>query len=150
MHVSFMLGWRQAVRLGQARAPISAVDLERQVISWPGSVVKGGRGYTHPIDPRLAPFLEELIRHRQAAGKDTLADVPRSVASLHWRKFLDSLSLRGLSHHGLRTSWVTNAARSGIHESAACKFANHSQVATHRIYLKWADSDLADQLRKLL
>jgi hypothetical protein len=148
MRVSFLLGRFQASRLGQAAVPISAIDLEHGVINWPATVVKGGKAFSqHIVDP-LLPLLREIVEHRLLQRATTLADLPE-LPSLEWRKFLDSLGLRHLSHHGLRVSWVSRAAMAGIPEAVAQRFSNHSSTAVHRIYLRLSTGDMASMLRKL-
>jgi hypothetical protein len=72
-----------------------------------------------------------------------------SFASLGWRRFLDGLGFRHLSHHGLRASWITKAALSGIPEAAAKRFVNHGSSAVHAIYQKITAGDLAPMLERL-
>lgn len=90
----------------------------------------------------------QIVARRRAAGASTLADMP-DMASLHWRKFLDSLGMTNVSHHSLRVRWVSEAAKAGIHEAAAMRFSGHSSSEVHRIYLKLTTADLASQLEKL-
>lgn len=148
LHVSFMLGYYQASRIGQSVLPISCIDLERKIIHWPDQLVKGSKGFDQAIDPRFLPILKELIAHRQQLGKGTLCDMT-SFCSLGWRRFLDSLGFRHLSHHGLRSVWVTRAALAGIPESAAKKFVNHTSSVVHQIYTRITAMDLAPMLEKL-
>jgi hypothetical protein len=61
----------------------------------------------------------------------------------------DSLEINGVSHHDLRRTWITKAAMSGIPESVACKFCNHSSLTVHRIYQKFSIGDMAEMLTRL-
>jgi hypothetical protein len=63
--------------------------------------------------------------------------------------FLDGLGLPHLSHHGLRVSWISKAAVSGIPEAVARKFANHSSATVHRIYQRVGLEDVAGFLKNL-
>jgi hypothetical protein len=148
MRVSFLLGRYQASRLGQSVVPLSAIDLQRGVIHWPSAVVKGGKAFSQPIIDGLKPMLADIVEYRRTHGHAALADLPQ-LPSLEWRKFLDSLGLRHLSHHGLRVSWVTKAAMAGIPEAVAQRFSNHSSTAVHRIYLRLSTGDMASMLKRL-
>ena len=148
MRVSFLLGRYQASRLGQAAIPLASIDLQRNVIHWPSTVMKHGKSFSQPIVDGLKPVLADIVEHRQTHGHKTLADLPQ-LPSLEWRKFLDSLGLRHLSHHGLRSTWITRAAMAGIPEAVAQRFSNHSSTAVHRVYLKLSTGDMAEMLRKL-
>lgn len=148
MRVSFLLGRYQASRLGQAAVPIPAIDLEHGVINWPAAVVKGGKAFSQPIVEPLLPTLRDIFEYRVRNLEPTLADLPQ-LPSLEWRKFLDSLGLRHLSHHGLRSTWISKAAMAGIPEAVAQRFSNHSSTAVHRIYLRLSTGDMASMLRKL-
>jgi len=110
--------------------------------------MKGGKAFSQPIVDGLKPVLADIVEHRQTHGQKTLADLPQ-LPSLEWRKFLDSLGLRHLSHHGLRASWVSRAAMAGIPEAVAQRFSNHSSTAVHRVYLKLSTGDMADMLKRL-
>jgi hypothetical protein len=148
MRVSFLLGRFQASRLGQSVVPLSAIDLQRNVIHWPSAVVKGGKAFSQPIVDGLKTILADIVEYRRTHGHTALADLPQ-LPSLEWRKFLDSLGLRHLSHHGLRVSWVTKAAMAGIPEAVAQRFSNHSSTAVHRIYMRFSTSDMSEMLKRL-
>lgn len=148
MRATFLLGRFQASRLRQANVPLSAIDLDRGVIDWPASVMKARRGFSQPIVAPLLPLLRDIVKHREENGHKELANVPQ-LASLEWRQFLDSLGLRHLSHHGLRATLITRAAKAGIPESIAQRFSGHSSNAVHRIYMKFSTDDMAEALRRL-
>jgi hypothetical protein len=147
-HVTYLLGRYQAARLMSARVPLDCIDLERARLRYPAEIVKGGKAYSQPIDERLLPELREIVARRRAAGEATLCDPPQ-LASLYWRKFLDSLGMTGVSHHSLRVRWVTEAARAGIPEAVAMRFSNHSSSDVHRIYLRVSQDDVAGFLKRL-
>ena len=148
MRVTYLLGRWQAARIGSCAIPLDDIDLERGVIHY--AQPKGGRdrAYSQPIDKHLLPKLAEIVEYRRSIGATTLCDLP-VLRGLHWRTFLNSLSILGTSHHGLRRTWITKAAIAGIPESAACKFTNHSSVDIHRLYLRYSTSDLASMLERL-
>ncbi len=147
-HVMYLIGRYQSARIMQARVPLSCIDLDGKIIHWPDSVVKGEKGYSQPIDKRLLPELREIVRLRREVGEATICNVPE-LASLHWRKFLDSLGMRNVSHHSLRVRWVSEAAKAGIPEAVAMRFSNHSSSEVHRIYLKLSAGDMASMLDRL-
>jgi hypothetical protein len=76
--------------------------------------------------------LRAIVIMRQSQGAATLCDVP--VVALEWRRFLDSLGLPELSHHGLRATYITRAALAGVPMSLVMKFVNHASTEVHRIY----------------
>jgi hypothetical protein len=75
---------------------------------------------------------------------------------MQFRHFLDSLGLRHgldlshLCHHGLRATWITQAALRGIPESLAMRFVNHSSRQVHEIYQKITATDLMPMLDQFL
>jgi hypothetical protein len=149
MHVAFLMGRYQAVRLRQSAVPLSGIDFNRRLITYPDEVVKGRRGFSHPIDPDFFPILQELVAHRQAMGKSTLCDIPsekEDPPSVQIRQFLDSLGLHHLVHHGLRVTWVTQAALCGFPESLAKRFVNHASTQVHEIYQRITGTDLLPML----
>ena len=50
------------------------------------------------------------------------------------RKSLDRAKLQGYVHHGLRATWITRAAESGVPESLAMAFCHHGSREVHRVY----------------
>jgi hypothetical protein len=66
------------------------------------------------IDPTFILVLAKVVEHRRKLACTTLCDLPK-LPSLEMRRFLDTLlpidaGFKNLSHHGLRTSWITKAA----------------------------------------
>jgi site-specific recombinase XerD len=155
LHVTLLMGYHQAVRLRQAGIPLSCVDFKRRLINYPSASVKGGKGYSQPISPVFIETLKDIVRHRQKLGKSTLCDIPDHTkgqvpASVQWREFLDRLELHHLSHHGLRSAWITQAALRGIPESLAKRFVNHASTQVHEIYQKITATDLMPMLDAFL
>lgn len=145
MHVTMLMGLHQALRLRQAEIPLSCIDFQRRLISYPGIKVKGGKAHSQPIDPDFYPILQELVEHRRALGKAMLCEIP-VLASVEWRRFLDELGLKHLMHHGLRATWITRAALAGVPESLAKRFVNHASSQVHAIYQKITATDLMPML----
>src|SRR6202022_4728991 len=110
--------------------------------------VKGGKGYSQPIDPAFYPILQDLVAHRQRIGSSMLCEIP-ILPSVKWRVFLDELGLKHLVHHGLRATWITRAALAGIPESLAKRFVNHASSQVHAIYQKITANDLLPMLDAL-
>jgi integrase len=148
MHVTFLMGLHQAVRLRQSEIPLSRIDFQRRIIDYPNDTVKGRKGYSQPISPAFFPILQELVVHRQAMGKSMLCEIPL-LPSVEWRKFLDELGLKHLVHHGLRATWITRAALAGVPESLAKRFVNHASSQVHVIYQKITAIDLMPMLDAL-
>jgi hypothetical protein len=156
MHATFLMGLHQAARLRQAQIPISCIDFKRRVINYPDYVVKGGEGFAQPISPEFNSTLQELVAHRKGLGKASLCDVPdhhnkQIPASVQWRKFLVNLGLGHLCHHGLRVTWATAAALSGMYEAEAKAFCNHRGPGSivHDVYVKIGATDLLPSLKRL-
>jgi Phage integrase SAM-like domain len=151
LHVALLLGRYQAIRIGQCRVPIVGVDLARRIIHYPDAIVKGGKGYSQPIDPEFHPLLSEIVEHRRKLGKSNLCDLPQ-LPSVVMRRFLDSLArfdvgFNDISHHGLRATWITQAALSGvITETLAKRFVNHASSEVHAIYQRITATDLLPML----
>ena len=156
LHVVLLLGRYQAIRLNQCQAPLVDVDLRRRIIHYPDSLVKGGKGYSQPIDPEFYPILCEIVEYRRKLGKSTLCDLPL-CSSVLIRRFLDGLSERDgdsgfklLCHHGLRATWITQAALAGIPETLAKRFVNHASSEVHAIYQRITADDLMPMLDALV
>jgi hypothetical protein len=151
LHVALLLGRYQAIRLNQCQAPLVDVDLRRRIIHYSDSIVKGGKGYSQPIDPEFYPILCEIVEHRRKLGKSTLCELPL-CSSVLIRRFLDGLSenddgFKLLCHHGLRATWITQAALSGvITETLAKRFVNHASSEVHAIYQRITATDLLPML----
>jgi hypothetical protein len=148
LYVSFLLGRYQASRLRQAAAPIGAFDLSGKIVHWPRGVMKRGKAFTQPLDPRIIEPLRLIISRRTVEGHKTLCDFP-SVPSLHWRGLLREIGITGISHHSFRVRWISEAAKAGWPEAAAMRFSNHSASDVHRIYMKFSASDVAEMLKRL-
>lgn len=139
MLCAFYFGLYQAARLRQCQLPISAIRIEAGVISYPGHLVKGGEGFTQPIDARFLPILRRLVA---ASAGDTLCVVPWD-ASIRLRRSLDRAGLPGLCQHGLRATWITRAAQAGVPESQAMAFCHHESREVHRVYKKLSSISIA-------
>lgn len=142
MHVTFLMGLYQASRLDQCQVPLRLIDFNRGLINYADEGVKGGKGFSQPIDPDFAPILRAIVSSRKAMKVTTLCDIP-AVPSVLWRQFLDSLNLRHLSHHGLRATFITRAALAGVPETMTRRFVNHASTQVHQVYQRITASDLA-------
>lgn len=150
IHTVLLMGRFQAARLSSCEVPLAAISLERREIRYPAIVMKGGKAFTQAIDPRFLPILAEIVAHRRTLGESTLCSLPSNPSpSMELRRFLDALGLHGLSQHGLRTSWVTRAALSGIPESATMKFTNHSSREVHAVYTRLSSGDVVQFFDRL-
>jgi integrase len=149
IRVALILGVFQAARLSQTRVKLSALDLEQGMIFWPKEIMKGKRrDWVQPLDPRAVELLRPIIAERRAAKKATLADMPDLLKSMQIRKFLDDLGISKV-HHGLRSTWITKAALSGVPQAAAMAYVHHAGDAVHRIYQRVKPSQTAEFLSKI-
>jgi hypothetical protein len=133
MRCAFYFGLYQACRLRQCQLPLAAVDLNRNTICYPASLVKTAADFAQPIDPRFAPILKGLIGEAVRAGEATICAVPWD-ASLRFRALFKKLKLTHLCHHGLRSTWITRAAIAGVKEAEAMAFVFHSSREVHAVY----------------
>ena len=72
------------------------------------------------------------------------------------RRFLDGLLSKDagfseISHHGLRTTWITRAALSEgkITETFAKRFVDHASTEIHEIYQRISATDLSSMFAHL-
>jgi integrase len=77
--------------------------------------VKGGKAFVQSVDPDFIPVL---------------------------KRFLDGIGLHGLSVHGLRVSWATRAALSGVPLAVTLQYLNHSNQLVHQVYTQVAARDV--------
>lgn len=139
---TFYLGLYQAARLRQIPR-ISSMDFTRNVITY--DVTKGDKPFSHPMDERGRVILRALVDERLNEDPNAvfLCQIP-AAPSVEWRDLLDGLGLTHLSHHGLRVTWITRAAKARVHVSQAKRFVNHGSTAVHEIYQKLSVSDIED------
>lgn len=148
MRASFVLGYYQAARLRQAEVPLRDIDLNGLRITYWKTIdgrplVKGDRPFSQPIAQAAVPALLKLVQARQAGGFKALCEIP-GPASIQWRRFLLTLGLGHLCHHGLRVTWITKAAQSRkITRAEAMRFVNHGSSAVHAIYQRLNADDIA-------
>jgi integrase len=143
IHVALLMGKYQAARISSCAVPIAAIDFDRGEIRYPGNVIKGGKPFVQAIDPRFAPTLKQIVEHRRALGEIRLCDLPKDPSpSLDVRRFLDGIGLQGLSQHGLRSTWCTQAALRGIPMAVAMKYTNHASEDVHRAYEQISAGDV--------
>lgn len=148
MQATFILGFYQAARMRQAEVPLRDIDLKRMRISYWRSLsgrplTKGNKPFAQPIAKAAVPLLRDLMERRRAGGFQSLCDIPL-LPSVEWRRFLDTLGFGHLVHHGLRTTWITQAALSRkISREEAKAFVNHGSTAVHEIYQRLNADDVA-------
>lgn len=135
MRAVLYMGMYQACRLRQCAVPLDRIRFDLGVIQYPDMIVKGGEGFAQPIDPRFRPILKRLVEQAQKLGFKNLCEIPWD-ATLRLRRTFDRAGLPGLSHHGLRVTWITRAAEAGVPESQAMAFCHHASREVHRVYKK--------------
>jgi hypothetical protein len=104
---------------------------------------------------KFLPILSEIVKLRRKLNKTTLADLPL-LRGVEMRRFLDGLidkdaSFSEISHHGLRTAWITRAALSEgkITETFAKRFVDHASTEIHEIYQRISATDLSSMFAHL-
>jgi integrase len=143
LHTSLLMGKYQAIRISSCAVPVASIDLEHGEIRYPGSVMKGGKPFVQSIDPSFLPTLKLIVAHRREVGQIRLCNLPANPSpSLELRRFLDGIGLKGLSHHGLRSTWCTRAALRGIPMAVAMKYTNHASEDVHRAYEQISAGDV--------
>jgi len=147
IRAALLLGTYQAARSAQMEVPLTAFDFDQKLIFWPRSVMKGKkRDWVQPMDERLIPLIRPMVEERRKAKKTTLADRPELYA-LQVRRWLDSPKLKiPKVLHGLRATWITKAALSGIPEAVARAFVHHAGPEVHRIYQRIRPSQTGEFL----
>lgn len=150
LRCAIILGTYQAARSAQIVAPLSAFDFSQKMIFWPKSVMKGKkRDWVQPMDPRMIPLLKPIVEARRKARKTTLSDRPELYA-LKVRRWLDSPTLQIPKQlHGLRATWITKAALSGVPEAVAMAYVHHAGSEVHRIYQRVKPGQTAEFLEKI-
>ncbi len=146
LHVTFLFGLYQASRLRQCAVPLRSIDVARGLINYPDEIVKGRKGFSQPINPEFLPILKAIVEKRKALRHSTVCDIPGKgevPPSVQWRKFLDTLNLQHLSHHGLRATFITRAALAGVPEAMTRRFVSHASQQVHEIYQRITAADVA-------
>ena len=140
MATAFELGLHQALRLSQTAFPLSCINWERGVITYPGTIVKGSKPFSHPIDSRVRPRLEKL----KDSGATVTCQIPpnKELPSKTWWKFFREVGIPDVCFHCTRVTWITRAAIAGVNMSQAMRYVNHGSEEVHRIYVKLLAEDI--------
>ncbi len=150
MQATFLLGYYQAARLRQCEVPLKDIDLtgkKPRITYWRTlggrALTKGDKPFSQPLAKSAVQQLRELVEKRKAGGFADLCTIP-VLPSVEWRNFLNRFGFGAISHHGLRTTWITRAALSRkISREEAKAFVNHGSTAVHEIYQRLNIDDLA-------
>lgn len=138
MRVSFEIAIHQGCRLSETSAPLSAIDFERNTITF---AAKGRRGEKHIFTTQLHPALWPLLETLAQRKLELTCELPR-MAAKEWHMFFREIKLDHLCFHCTRVTVITRMARAGVPISQAMAFVGHASETIHHIYQRLATSDL--------
>jgi len=140
MKVSFEIALATGCRLRETQIPLSCVDLKNRVMTFPCPKGGSGKSFTIPIPAAIEPMLARM----KAEGRELTCEVPRTRASLCWRRLLDICGLKTHCFHSLRVTRVTRLRLAGCSQSVAMRLVNHSSTLVHELYQRHCVDDLRD------
>lgn len=135
---AYAIGRFQGCRLRETRLDLRRhVNLREGTITFHTKGHKDGDGDTTAMHPRLRPLFERMLAEKR---QFTLDCGPRP--SILWRQFLDSIGLHDAWFHCLRSTVITEMARSGVPISQAMRYVLHASEEIHRAYQRLNTGDL--------
>ena len=140
MKVSFEIALATGCRLRETQIPLECVDLKNRVLTFPTPKGGAGKSFSIPIPAAIEPMLAKM----KAEGREITCIVPRTRASLCWRRLLDICGLKHHCFHSLRVTRVTRLRLSGCSQSVAMRLVNHSSTLVHELYQRHCVDDLRD------
>lgn len=106
------------------------VDLDRGILSLPGSLLKSGSPFLSPLSPRALAVLRALHSSASGSQRPEVFSIRRST--LH-REFHRALSRAGLcagKFHWLRKYFLTQCRRRGVPLEVAMRLSDHHDLKT--------------------
>jgi integrase len=140
MRVSFEIALATGCRLRETQIPLDCVDLKNRILTFPCPKGGTGKSFSIPIPAAIEPMLAKM----KAEGREMTCEVPRTRASLCWRRLLDICGLKRHCFHSLRVTRVTRLRLSGCSQSVAMRLVNHSSTLVHELYQRHCVDDLRD------
>jgi site-specific recombinase XerD len=140
MKVSFEIALATGCRLRETQIPLSCVDLKNRILTFPCPKGGTGKSFSIPIPAAIEPMLTAM----KAGGRELTCEVPRTRASLCWRRLLDICGLKRHCFHSLRVTRVTRLRLAGCSQSVAMRLVNHSSTLVHELYQRHCVEDLRD------
>mgnify|MGYP002478006919 CR=1 FL=1 len=98
MRISFEIALATGCRLRETQIPLDCVDLKNRVLTFPTPKGGAGKSFSIPIPAAIEPMLAKM----KAEGREMTCEVPRTRASLCWRRLLDICGLKRHCFHSLR------------------------------------------------
>jgi len=140
MSVSFEIGLATGARLQECSIPLECVDLKFNTITFPNP--KGGvsKAFTIPIPKSILPLLRQL----KESGAEKTCEIPKTKASVKWRRLFDRIGMKDVCFHCLRVTRVTRLRQAGVPAPDARRLVNHSSELIHRLY----DRHQVEELRQ--
>lgn len=140
MAVSFEVGLATGARLQECSIPLECVDLKFNTITFPNP--KGGvsKAFTIPIPKTILALLRQL----KESGAEKTCEIPKTKASVKWRRLFDRLGMKDVCFHCLRVTRVTRLRQAGVPAPDARRLVNHSSELIHRLY----DRHQVEELRQ--
>jgi len=140
MKVSFEIALATGCRLRETQIPLSCVDLKNRILTFPCPKGGTGKSFSIPIPAAIEPMLKAM----KTEGRELTCEVPRTRASLCWRRLLDICGLKRHCFHSLRVTRVTRLRLAGCSQSVAMRLVNHSSTLVHELYQRHCVEDLRD------
>jgi hypothetical protein len=140
MRISFEISLATGCRLRETQIPLECVDLKNQILTFPHPKGGAGKSFSIPIPAAIEPMLAKM----KAEGREVTCIVPRTRASLCWRRLLDICGLKKHCFHSLRVTRVTRLRLAGCSQSVAMRLVNHSSTLVHELYQRHCVEDLRD------
>ena len=133
------------VRSGEARpATWDQFDLEARTWTVPGERTKTGRQHVVPLSPVAMAALDEARRYSRRSGLVFVSKTGRTLTNGSLSRFTRD---EGFTPHGLRASFRTWCAETGVVREAAEAALAHSAGAVERSYQR---SDLLATRREVM
>ena len=133
------------VRSGEARlATWEEFDLDSRTWTVPGQRTKTGREHVVPLSPTAVAALDEARGYSRGSGLVFLSPTGRTLTNGSLSRFT---RVEGFTPHGLRASFRTWCAETGVAREVAEAALAHSAGAVERAYQR---SDLLAARRELM
>lgn len=140
MTISFEIGLATGARLQECSIPCSCIDLKYKTILFPCPKGGVGKAFTIPIPQSILGLLKAI----KESGAEKTCEIPKTKASVKWRRLFDRLGMKDVCFHCLRVTRVTRLRQAGVPAPDARRLVNHSSELIHRLY----DRHQVEELRQ--
>ena len=140
MPICFEIALATGCRLRETQIPLECVDIKNRVLTFPCPKGGTGKSFSIPIPAAIEPMLYKM----KAEGREITCVVPKTRASVCWRRLFDICGLKRHCFHSLRVTRVTRLRLAGCSQSVAMRLVNHSSTLVHELYQRHCVEDLRD------